>query len=146
MTPTTHGPQLLEDGINKLVTGLMRGFLGARFRISDAVHHCTFSGMPVYFWEQLGTRATYVGALIQRVAVRRFNTWRTHTQTSSSVQSGYCDVGWELLILSRVCKATAEVNIPSPFQWCYELRNYQNDSSWCACTLEEKGNPAIKFD
>jgi hypothetical protein len=49
-------------------------FGGPEFESRTPQHHCTFSCMPVYFWEQVGICSSDVGALSQRDAVRRFNT------------------------------------------------------------------------
>jgi hypothetical protein len=49
-------------------------FRGPEFEPRTPLHHCAFSGMPVYFWEQVGSCSQDVEALSQGVAVRRDNT------------------------------------------------------------------------
>jgi hypothetical protein len=79
---------ILKD-VNKLVTSLARGLLeGPEIESRMPLHHCMFSGMSVYFWEQVGTCLLEFRALIpgEGGAVRRVNAWRTNAQTSASVQ------------------------------------------------------------
>jgi hypothetical protein len=64
-------------------------FGGHEFKSRAPLQHCTFISMPVYFWEQVGTSSPNVGAMSQGGAVRRLNTWKTHTQTFPCVHWWY---------------------------------------------------------
>jgi hypothetical protein len=67
-------------------TGLVRGSLeDPSSKSRTLLHHCTFIGMPAYFWGQAGTCSPDTEAF----PVARVITWRTHAQICPSDESKY---------------------------------------------------------
>jgi hypothetical protein len=119
-------------------------FGGPEFESRTALHYYMVSGMPVYFWEQVGTCSPDVGASNQGVHFEEL-TREDHPFCPVKV---YCNCARGFLTMSRVSKATAKINTPTSlerhFQWCYEFHRYKNESLVSA--PKDKGKPATKFD
>jgi hypothetical protein len=110
-------------------------FGGPEFNSRTPLHYCTFSGMPVYFWEHVGTCWPDVGALSLEGAVQRVNTCRTHAQTSPSDQSRYIvmSAGGFSPYRGSARPVTAEVNIPTLLEQHFQVTlTYIRGKAVCA--------------